>query len=94
MKRPKINEKDAGVGPFFKKINLILLLQRERLRERERSREERVSGGGDRDHVSLDEEEDLSQSSSLKRERQDSYEGRSHNGSPIGGANIRIANRG
>ena len=50
--------------------------------------------GGDRDLVSLEDEEDLSPTSSLKRERQDSYEGRSHNGSPIGGANIRIANRG
>jgi len=68
---------------------------RERNRERERSREDRVSGGGvDRDHVSLDDDDDLSPTSSVKRERQDSFEGRSHNGSPIGGANIRIANRG
>ncbi len=52
--------------------------------------------GGDRDREVLDDDDvdDLSPSSSVKRERQDSFEGRSHNGSPIGGANIRIANRG
>ena len=26
LNRPKINEKDAGVGPFFKKTNTFLLL--------------------------------------------------------------------
>ena len=71
---------------------LFVQAVRERHRERDRSREDRVSGG-DRDQV-IDDDEDLSPSSSVKRERQDSFEGRSHNGSPIGGANIRIANRG
>jgi hypothetical protein len=81
---------------FFQKISpYVFQLIRERHRERERSREERVSGG-ERDHVSLgdDDDDDLSPTSSLKRERHDSFENRSHNGSPIGGANIRIANRG
>ncbi len=74
---------------------MFLKAIRERNRERERSREDRVSGG-DRDQVIDDDDDvdDLSPSSSVKRERQDSFEGRSHNGSPIGGANIRIANRG
>ena len=71
--------------------------ERERDRERrDRSdREHRVRPRTPDEDVLLDgEEDDALSPPPMKRERSDSTEGRTNGGSTIGGANIRIANRG
>lgn len=78
-------EAEAASREKDKEVSSTERLQRD-LKERPLVRE-RESDTRDR------EEDDEMSPPPLKRERQDSFEGRS-NGSPIAGANIRIANRG